>query len=115
MEERLAIYEEVRRNRAASIQILSNVGFDEAAPPELSEFLEGESIPSRSSAGEKGGCNSQLIVFALVGNTHEMIRLAYVPDVVEKTAHHIRRFDPSFQVPEGFFQPLTQGPGAEKL
>ncbi len=46
IEERLAAYEKAWRNRAASIQILSNVGFDEAAPPELSGFLEGQPIPS---------------------------------------------------------------------
>jgi salicylate hydroxylase len=47
IEERLAIYENVRRNRAASIQILSNFGFDEAVPDELVDFLEGRPIPGK--------------------------------------------------------------------
>jgi salicylate hydroxylase len=48
IEERLAIYENVRRNRAASIQILSNFGYDEAVPDELVDFLEGRPVPSKS-------------------------------------------------------------------
>jgi salicylate hydroxylase len=47
IEERLAIYENVRRNRIASIQILSNFGFDEAVPDELVDFLEGRLVPSK--------------------------------------------------------------------
>jgi salicylate hydroxylase len=49
IEERLALYEKVRRNRASSIQVLSNFGYDETAPPELAEFLdaEGQPIPSK--------------------------------------------------------------------
>jgi len=47
IEERLAIYEKVRRNRAASIQILSNFGIDEAVPEELKEFLEGRPMPGK--------------------------------------------------------------------
>jgi salicylate hydroxylase len=46
--ERLAIYEKVRRNRAASIQILSNVAFDDkVVPEELASFLEGRPVPSK--------------------------------------------------------------------
>lgn len=47
--ERLAIYEKIRRNRAAAIQVLSKVGVDEARPPELAEFLEGRPIPGECS------------------------------------------------------------------
>lgn len=46
IEARLAVYEKVRLNRAASIQILSNYGVDEAAPEELVDFLEGHPVPS---------------------------------------------------------------------
>lgn len=46
IEERLVIYEKIRRNRAASIQILSNFGLDEAVPKELTDFLEGQPPPS---------------------------------------------------------------------
>jgi salicylate hydroxylase len=45
IEERLALYEKIRRNRASSIQVLSNFGFDETAPPELAEFLDAEGQP----------------------------------------------------------------------
>jgi len=48
IEERLAIYEKIRRNRASSIQVLSNFGIDEKAPDELHEFLEGRPAPSKS-------------------------------------------------------------------
>ena len=51
IKERLALYERIRRNRASSIQVLSNFGFDETAAPEVAEFLkaEGEPMPSTSS------------------------------------------------------------------
>jgi hypothetical protein len=50
IEERLAIYEKIRRNRAATIQILSNFGFGDPTglPEELVGFLEGHPIPSKS-------------------------------------------------------------------
>ncbi len=38
------------------------------------------------------------------GNTHDMIQLAYGPDVVDKTIRHLKTAIPSFVVPEGFFQ-----------
>lgn len=43
---RLKLYEKIRYNRAASIQILSNTGYDEETPGELDVFLEGGSAPS---------------------------------------------------------------------
>jgi 2-polyprenyl-6-methoxyphenol hydroxylase-like FAD-dependent oxidoreductase len=46
---RLKLYEKIRRNRAASIQILSNTGYDEETPGELDLFLEGGSAPGRWS------------------------------------------------------------------
>lgn len=44
--ERLALYEKIRRNRAASIQVMSNFGLDEGVKMELEEFMEGEKVPS---------------------------------------------------------------------
>lgn len=46
IEERLAIYEKVRRNRASSIQMLSNFGFDEAVDGGVADYLEGTAVPS---------------------------------------------------------------------
>ncbi|KAE9370098.1 FAD/NAD(P)-binding domain-containing protein [Stipitochalara longipes BDJ] len=82
IEQRLAIYENVRRNRAASIQILSNFGYDEVAPDELVDFLEGRPIPSTMD---------------------EMVQLAYSSDVVERVMQYMTEFDPSFKLPDRFF------------
>jgi salicylate hydroxylase len=82
IEERLAIYENIRRNRAASIQILSNFGYDEAVPDELVDFLEGRLVPSTMD---------------------EMVQLAYHPDVVQRVMQHMTEFDPSFKFPDSFF------------
>lgn len=50
IEERLAMYENLRRNRASAIQILSNVGLDQShlVKNDLLEFLDEEAIPSKS-------------------------------------------------------------------
>lgn len=50
IEERLILYEKIRRNRAASIQVLSNFGYDEShetIAKELEGLLEGRAVPSR--------------------------------------------------------------------
>lgn len=36
-------------------------------------------------------------------NAGDMIKLAYEPDVVQRTVQLMTEFDPSFEVPEGFF------------
>ena len=46
IEDRLILYEKIRRNRASAITVMSNFGFDEEAPEELLEYLEGQPIPS---------------------------------------------------------------------
>lgn len=46
IEARLAIYEKIRRGRAASIQVMSNFGIDEEKPKELATYLEGRPLPS---------------------------------------------------------------------
>lgn len=50
---RFAIYEEIRRNRASVIQILSNIGQDQVAQlkHEVLPYLEEDKIPSKSSRG----------------------------------------------------------------
>jgi salicylate hydroxylase len=47
IEEQLAIYEKIRRNRAALIQILSNFGADEVKALGLADFLDGRPMPSK--------------------------------------------------------------------
>lgn len=47
IEQRLVIYEKIRRSRASMIQILSNRGADEVEAPEIAEFLDGRSMPSK--------------------------------------------------------------------
>ena len=44
--DRLILYEKIRRNRASAITVMSNFGFDEEAPEELLEYLEGQPTPS---------------------------------------------------------------------
>lgn len=50
VEKRLQLYVDVRRNRASSIQILSNVGQDQShmVRQELLQFMKEEEIPSKS-------------------------------------------------------------------
>jgi salicylate hydroxylase len=45
IEARLEIYEKVRLNRTAAIQVLSNFGLGEPVPDEIVEFLEGRPAP----------------------------------------------------------------------
>lgn len=96
IEERLALYEKVRRNRASSIQVLSNFGYDEEAPPELAEFLEAEGQPIPKSMGD-------------------MVRLAYGHDIVKRTVKTMTEFDPEWKLPKGFFvtDPAAADTGGE--
>jgi len=85
IEERLVIYEKIRRNRAASIQVLSNFGYDEShetIAKELSGLLEGRAVPT---------------------NLNERVELAYSEDVLQRTVQLMTEFDPSWKLPEGFF------------
>ena len=49
--DRLHIYQDVRKNRAASIQVLSNAGQDEAAKieAEARKYMEGRPVPGKSN------------------------------------------------------------------
>ncbi|KAK3349828.1 hypothetical protein B0T25DRAFT_249918 [Lasiosphaeria hispida] len=80
--ERLVLYEKIRRGRASAITIMSNFGFDEKAPDELIDFLEGHPIPK---------------------TVKEMIQLAYIPDVVKRTVQTMTELDPTWKLPAGFF------------
>lgn len=46
IEERLAIYQKIRMNRASLIQVLSNFGADEVSAPDIADFLDGRQMPS---------------------------------------------------------------------
>ena len=48
VEERLAIYQKIRRNRASAIQVLSNYGFEEKAADGLEDYLVDQPIPRKS-------------------------------------------------------------------
>lgn len=82
IEERLVLYEKVRRNRASSIQVLSNFGYDQEAPVELTEFLEGQPMPKTMP---------------------DMVKLAYGPDLVRRIVKTMTEVDPGWKLPEGFF------------
>ena len=49
--DRLHLYQDARKNRAASIQVLSNAGQDEAAKVEAEarKYMEGRPVPSKSN------------------------------------------------------------------
>lgn len=47
IKERLSIYDNIRRRRASSIQILSNFGYDQAVSDELVQYLEGAPVPRK--------------------------------------------------------------------
>jgi len=112
IEARLAIYEKVRRNRASTIQVLSNFGMDEEAPDELHEFLEGRPAPSKCIPllVSLSYCKVLLDVvvncFMHTATVEEMIQIAYVPDVVKRTIQLMTEFDPSWKIPDDFF-PVT--------
>lgn len=102
IEKRIGLYEKIRRNRASSIQVLSNFGYDETAPPELAEFLdaEGEAIPSKIATNTLVDTANQLQHSESMG---DMVKLAYGHDVVKRTVETMTAFDPKWKLPEGFF------------
>ncbi|KAK8079129.1 salicylate hydroxylase [Apiospora phragmitis] len=82
---RLALFESLRRNRCSAMQILSNAGQDEAerVREAASKFLPIQDIPK--SADEFGDFN-------------------FGYDVVQEAVAIMRRRDPDFELPHGFFQ-----------
>ena len=106
IEERLVLYERIRRNRASSIQVLSNFGYDETAPPELSEFLEaeGQPMPGKCTANTMfrgpGWRSADDTAIASMG---DMVKLAYGHDTVKRTVEVMTGFDPEWRLPDGFF------------
>ncbi|KUJ13861.1 uncharacterized protein LY89DRAFT_672137 [Mollisia scopiformis] len=82
IEKRLALYEDIGRNRAASIQVLSSVGYDEPVPKAVAEYLEGRPVPN---------------------NMKEIIQLEYGDDVLLRTIEVMTEFDPTWNIPDGSF------------
>ncbi|TDZ30042.1 FAD-dependent monooxygenase OpS4 [Colletotrichum trifolii] len=84
IEERLEIYEKIRRSRASAIQILSNVGLDEAhlVKDDLLEFLEEDSIP-----GDARGIMS--------------FNMSY--DIIKETVRVMKQIDGQFALPSDYF------------
>ncbi|CAG8979137.1 hypothetical protein HYALB_00000270 [Hymenoscyphus albidus] len=80
--ERLALYEKIRRNRAASIQVLSNFGLDETSTTGLEEYMEGEKIPS---------------------TMEDILQLTYGGDMVEGAIKAMRELQPSWDLPNAYF------------
>ena len=43
---RLALFEQIRRNRVSAIQVLSNFGFEEKIDEDMVKYMDGKPIPS---------------------------------------------------------------------
>ncbi|KAI9900971.1 hypothetical protein N3K66_005233 [Trichothecium roseum] len=97
IEERLAVYDAIRRNRASVVQILSNVGQDQChlVREELSKYLPEDKIPN---------------------NPAEVLKHNFGYDVVRHTLRVMREHDPVFALPDDFFEgPVVGVPGDEPL
>ena len=46
---RLALFEQIRRNRVSAIQVLSNFGFEEKIDEDMVKYMDGKPIPSEST------------------------------------------------------------------
>lgn len=100
MEERLCLFEKIRRNRASSIQVMSNTPYDEPMPPELAEFLEGQPLPGKCCGTSWGSVADRMFVSASMG---DMVKLAYGPDIVQRIVQTMTAFDSNWKLPEDFF------------
>ncbi|KAI8163944.1 hypothetical protein K4K49_009816 [Colletotrichum sp. SAR 10_70] len=84
VEERMSLYEKLRRGRASAIQILSNVGIDEAhkVKKDLMEFLNEEDIPT---------------------DHRGIMSFTYSYDVIKEATEVMKKFDHGFALPPNFF------------
>lgn len=106
--ERLKLYEKIRKNRASLMQIFSNAGQDE---PELirkdaSRFMPIEKVPSKSRPERRINPNMALrsLLMPIQANPEEYFNHNFGYDVVQDTLNHLKDLDPSFELPEMFFQ-----------
>ncbi|PHH78131.1 hypothetical protein CDD82_3183 [Ophiocordyceps australis] len=95
IEARLAIYDKVRRNRASAVQILSNVGMDQAelVAQHLRPYLDSDDIPS---------------------DPLQVLRFTYGYNAVDAATKAMKEYDAGFELPPDFFQSEVVGvPPAE--
>ncbi|KAK3392895.1 FAD binding domain-containing protein [Podospora didyma] len=83
IENRLKLYEKIRRNRASAVQILSNVGQDQThlVSDELKPFMEESVIPE---------------------NPSEILDFTFAHDVVGAALKVMQDYDENYQLPPGF-------------
>ncbi|CAK7206932.1 hypothetical protein SEUCBS139899_009739 [Sporothrix eucalyptigena] len=85
MEERLKMYEKIRRNRASIIQIFSNAGQDqpELIRKDVSEFMPEDRIPKRPE---------------------DFFEYNFRYDIIEDSVTQLKKRYPTFELPGNFFQ-----------
>ena len=101
IEERLQLYVDVRRNRASSIQILSNVGQDQShmVRKELLQFMREDEIPSKFFY-LKQNINTNDGAASVAGN----YKYNFGYDVVKAALDTMKKHDPSFNLPDDYFE-----------
>ncbi|KAK2612261.1 hypothetical protein QQS21_001687 [Conoideocrella luteorostrata] len=93
IEERLDIYYNTRHKRVSTIQILSNIGADQTSlvSDELRQYMSDDEIPRDFSS---------------------IVRHNFGFDVVRTTVEVMKEYDPSFELPDDFFEsPVVGVPG----
>jgi salicylate hydroxylase len=102
VEKRLQLYVDVRRNRASSIQILSNVGQDQShmVRQELLQFMKEEEIPSKSPFLRERILDTDNCLASVAGN----YKYNFGYDIVKAALDAMKNYDPSFELPSDFFE-----------
>jgi salicylate hydroxylase len=112
IEARLALFEKIRRSRASSIQIMSNVGQDQnhLVKKELLEFIPEEKIPCKFLRAGRSWttCITLFIFFVLTvltkpGSPADQYLYCYGYDAVEHALGVMKEYDPSFELCSQFF------------
>ncbi|PHH61730.1 hypothetical protein CDD81_8022 [Ophiocordyceps australis] len=90
IEERLAVYDKLRRNRASVVQILSNVGMDQAkqVAQQLLPYLDSDKVPS---------------------DPLQVMRFTYGYNAVHDATQAMKEYDAAFELPQDFFQSEVVG------
>ncbi|KAK5655643.1 hypothetical protein OQA88_5574 [Cercophora sp. LCS_1] len=106
IEQRLAVFEKARRNRASAIQIMSNASlenpdlieeevrrFVDVVPSEYSIFLSPKQHEKKKRADEE-----------MIGTGKEVSEFNWGCDIARVTEELVREVSPGFKVPEGFWR-----------